>query len=177
MAAHRSPKALVRVQIFHPLPNKNLTFYKNYCIICLQSEGKHNKPDGAVVSKLAVTCRATFSALCEGSSVGRAGKTLIFTRIEKYGICKYKQEKSYGIVNPRVVGSSPTLRTVARHLLMAQPLTRIFESFNYHRRASDMWPSGKGYKKKRSKTLILYAALVQLVRAAVLYTACPGFKS
>ena len=42
-----------------------------------------------------------------------AGKTLIFICIEKYSVCKYKQEKSYGIVNPRVVGSNPTLGAVA----------------------------------------------------------------
>lgn len=66
------------------------------------------------------------TCICQGSSVGRAGKTLIFIRIEKYGVCKYKQEKSYGIVNPRVVGSSPTLgAVVCTTILIVQPLTRI----------------------------------------------------
>lgn len=72
------------------------------------------------------------TCICQGSSVGRAGKTLIFICIEKYSVCKYKQEKSYGIVNPRVVGSSPTLGPNASPPNDAT-LNTDFGSFNYHR--------------------------------------------
>ena len=52
------------------------------------------------------------TCICQGSSVGRAGKTLILP-VLKNTVSANTNKKSYGIVNPRVVGSSPTLGAVA----------------------------------------------------------------
>ncbi len=46
--------------------------------------------------------------MCQGSSVGRAGKTLILPVLKNTASAN-TNKKSYGIVNPRVVGSNPTL--------------------------------------------------------------------
>lgn len=71
------------------------------------------------------------TCICQGSSVGRAGKTLILPVLKNTASAIYKK-KSYGIVNPRVVGSNPTLGPNASPPNDAT-LNTDFESFNYHR--------------------------------------------